>query len=184
MPLASSLSLLVRSAIAALLVLIALVGAAGIKSEQRPVEAALLSELRKLTASDAEEYDVFGASVAVSGDTAVIGAVGEDTEGDHNGAVYIFERDQGGADNWGEVKKLTTAAAHAGGSFGKSVAISGDTVVVGEHAGSGHDGAAYVFERDSGGANNWGKVKKLTASDAELGDQFGYSVTLSGDTAV
>ena len=144
-------------------------------------------EVTKLTASDAQGGDFFGQSVAISGDTAVVGAYREDAGGSDAGAAYVFQRNEGGADNWGEVKKLTASDAQAGDQFGISVAVSGDTAVVGastEDAGGDDAGVAYVFERDEGGAGNWGEVKKLTASDAQALDHFGFSVAVSGDTAV
>ncbi len=144
-------------------------------------------QLKKLTASDAEAYDYFGYSVAVSGDTAVVGAWVEDSGGSFAGAAYVFQRNEGGVDNWGEVKKLTASDAEASDQFGASVAVNGDTAVVGaigEGAGGIFAGAAYVFQRDDGGADNWGEVKKLTVSDAEAADFFGASVAVSGDTAV
>ena len=144
-------------------------------------------EVQKLTASDAQAFDEFGRSVAVSGDTAVVGASREDAGGSDAGAAYIFQRNQGGADNWGEVKKLTASDAQAGDLFGRSVAVSGDTAVVGadrEDGGTSDVGAAYVFERNEGGAGNWGQVKKLTAFGAQEQDEFGFSVAVSGDTAV
>ena len=153
-------------------------------------EAASLNEVKKLTASDAEAFDQFGLSVAVSGDTAVIGAFLEDVGGNNAGTVYVYQRDQGGAGNWGKVKKLFAFDAQAGDNFGLSVAISSDTVVVGspreDVGGSQFDdfGAAYIFQRNEGGADNWGQVAKLTASDALLDDQFGWSVAISGDIAV
>ena len=173
-----------------MLVLIAvalLSGPAGFGPGEQSAEAALLSEVKKLLASDAQTEDYFGWSVAISGDTAVVGAYGEDAGGHRAGAAYVFGRDEGGADNWGEVTKLTASDAQAVDLFGFSVAVSGDTAVVGawhEDAGGGNAGAAYVFERNQGGADNWGEVKKLTASDAQDFDQFGMSVAVSGDTAV
>ena len=113
-------------------------------------EAAPTDEVKKLTASDAQADDQFGGSVAVSGDTAVVGAEYEDGVGNSRGAAYVFERDQGGADNWGEVTKLTASDAQADDQFGWSVAVSGDTAVVGayqEDAGGSQAGAAYVFQQ-------------------------------------
>ena len=136
-------------------------------------------EVKKLVASDGGPVDLFGFSVSVSGDAAVVGA---HLSGDSNtGAVYIFQRDEGGADNWGEVKKLTASDAQAGDVFGVSVSLDSDTAIVG--SASDPTGGAYVFQRDEGGADNWGQVAKLTASDAQAGDQFAY-VALQGDTAV
>ena len=137
-------------------------------------------EVKKLTASDAEANDFFGISVAVSGDVAVVGASGEDGGGSLAGAVYVFVRDQGGADNWGELKKLTASDASGSSNFGQRVAIDGEVLIVGangEDTGGSNAGAAYVFLRDQGGANNWGEVKKLTSSDLQAGDLFGASVS-------
>ena len=145
-------------------------------------------EVKKLVASDFEATDYFGDSVTVSGDTAVVGAVEEDTAGSDAGAAYVFHRDQGGAGNWGEVRKLLASDAQAGDRFGGGVSVSGDTAVVGarreDPGGNNNAGAAYVFERNQGGPDDWGEVKKLTASDGQAGDEFGNSVAISGDTAV
>ena len=151
------------------------------------IDAASLNEVKKLLASDAQAGDSFGWSVAMSGERAIVGARLEDAGGSEAGAAYIYQRGQGGADNWGEVKKLTASDAQAGDEFGFRVAVSGDTALVGargEDAGGSSAGAAYVFGRDQGGVGNWGEVKKLTASDAQAGDEFGYGVAVSGDTAV
>ncbi len=144
-------------------------------------------EVTKLTASDAATGDEFGYSVSISGNTVVVGANRDDDAGSMSGSAYVFERNQGGADNWGQVTKLTASDAATDDWFGASVSISGDTVVVGA---SGDDdteilsGSAYVFERNQGGADNWGEVKKLTASDPTFGAEFGISVSISGDTVV
>ena len=179
------------AALAALALIIAaglLSGPAGFGPGEQSAQASLLSEVKKLLASDAEAADVFGrGAAAISGDTIVVGADGEDAEGTGAGAAYIFQRDQGGADNWGQVKKLTASDAGAEDGFGHSVAVSGDTALVGaqfESTEASNAGAVYIFQRNEGGADNWGEVKKLTAPDAEAGDEFGGSVALSGDTAV
>ena len=148
-------------------------------------------QVKKLTASDGTSGDRFGTSVAISGDTAVVGAIFEDGGAGNPiltaGAAYVFQRDEDGTDNWGEVKKLTASNAGAEDRFGISVAINGDTAVVGAHfedTGGSDAGAAYVFERDEDGTDNWGEVKLITASDAAGGDEFGFSVAVSGDNAV
>jgi hypothetical protein len=144
-------------------------------------------EVKKLTASDGTLADFFGVSVSISCDTVVIGAVGDDDNGGSSGSAYIFERNQGGANNWGEAKKLTASDGAVGDTFGSSVSISCDMVVVGANGdddkGSA-SGSAYIFERNQGGADQWGEVKKLTASDGAAGDQFGNSVSISCDTVV
>ena len=132
---------------------------------------AIQSQVAKLTAADGVMKGVFGASVAVSGDTAVVGA---------SGAAYVFYRDQGGPDLWGQVAKLTAADGVMGTEFRNSVAVSGDTVVVGAAEAC----AAYVFYRDQGGPDAWGQVAKLTAADGAGNDYFGTSVSVSGDTVV
>jgi len=144
-------------------------------------------ERKKLLASDGSGADYFGISVSISGDTAIVGAYGGDDRGFWSGSAYIFSRHQGGADNWGEVKKLTASDGEANAQFGYSVSISGDTAIVGAYGdddnGSG-SGSAYIFFRDQGGANNWGEVKKITANDGAAEDEFGYSVSISGDTVI
>ncbi len=131
--------------------------------------------------------DQFGASVAVAGDTAVVGARLNDDNGSNSGSAYIFQRDAGGIDNWGQVKKLLASDAASFDLFGHSVAVAGDTAVVGarlnDDNGSG-SGSAYIFQRDAGGIDNWGQVKKLLASDAATSDIFGVSVAVAGDTAL
>ena len=179
------LSVLALAALGAAL----LSGPAGFGPGEQSAEAALLNEARKLLASDAQDEDFFGMSVAISGDTAVVGAPQGDAEGGDVGAAYVFQRDAGGPNNWSEVKKLTASDGGDRDYFGVSVAISGDTAVVtaaGEAAGGLQPGAAYVFERDAGGADNWGEVSKLTASDGQAAEYhlFGDSVAVSGDTVV
>ena len=144
-------------------------------------------EVKKLTASDIAGGDQFGVAVTISGNTVMVSANLDDDNGNGSGSAYLFERDQGGAGNWGEVKKLTASDGAAGDDFGWSAALNGDTALVGafgdDDSGAG-SGSAYLFERDQGGAGNWGEVKKLTASDGAAGDKFGQSVALSGDTAL
>jgi hypothetical protein len=145
-------------------------------------------QIAQLTAPGGLENEAFGSCVAIDGDTAVVGASGENS---FTGSVYVFMRHQGGADNWGLVKEITASDAQASDFFGVSCAISGDIIVVGansEDGGSGDpltgSGAAYVFSRNQGGTDNWGEVKKLTASDAAVGDVFGDAVSISGNTVV
>jgi hypothetical protein len=152
-------------------------------------------EVKILRASDTQEDDQFGYSVAVSGDVIVVGAPNENggagNPAINAGAAYVFQRTQGGADNWGEVKILHASNAQAEDAFGWAVSVSGDIIVVGallEDGGSGDPmtdaGAVYVFQRRQGGADNWGQAKILHASDAQTGDGFGTSVAVSGDVIV
>ena len=139
----------------------------------------------KLTASDADETDYFGSSVAISGDTAVVGAQGDKELASYAGAAYIFERDNTGTDAWGERVKLTASDGALWDDFGVAVpAISADTVVVGANWDDSRRGAAYVFERNLDGPDNWGERVKLLASDGAPSDDFGWAVAVSGDVAV
>jgi hypothetical protein len=146
-------------------------------------------QARILRASDSADMDEFGISVSVSGDVIVVGAAYEDggpgdpTSG--SGAAYIFYRNQGGADKWGEVRILHASGPEVSASFGIAVSISGDTAVVGAlFQGASDAGAAYVFSMNQGSASNWGQVNKITASDAQMEDHFGCSVAIDGGTIV
>ncbi|MEX2124868.1 MAG: FG-GAP repeat protein [Woeseia sp.] len=139
------------------------------------------TEQAKLTGSEVAESDAFGLSVAVSGDTAVIGVPFLDGAGDGSGAAYVFTRT--GSD-WTEEATLTASDAAENDQLGRSVAVSGDTVVVGstedDDAGFA-SGSAYVFTRTG---TNWTEQAKLTASDAAEFDRFGESVAVNDDTIV
>ena len=144
-------------------------------------------ETKKLTASDAQTEDFFGSSVAMADDVIIIGAYGDDDVCNLAGAAYIFERNAGGANTWGETKKLTASDAQLSDFFGTSVAVDGDVAIVSAYAEDSaaiNAGAAYIFERNNGGTNAWGEVKKLTASDAQADDYFGGSVSVADDMAL
>lgn len=141
------------------------------------------TEQAKLTASDAAASDEFGWAVAVSGDTALIGACRDNHAGGTDaGSAYVFVRS---GSVWTEQAKLMAADAVAGDLFGQSVALDGDTAVIGSvmdsHGGGSSAGSAYVFVR-SGGV--WTQQAKLIASDASSNDRFGNSVALSGEATV
>ena len=142
-------------------------------------------EVKKIMASDAAAGEWFSVSMSLDVDTLVVGSDGYSTN--KMGAVYVFERDQGGTDNWGEVVKLVPDDVAAGDRFGEKVWVSGDTIMVGtpfDDDVATDAGAVYVFERNEGGADNWGQVAKLTADNGANGDTFGYSLALDGDLAV
>jgi len=135
----------------------------------------------KVTASEGAPDDYFGQSVSLSGDTALVGAWADDDDGTDSGSAYVF-RNVGGV--WVQEAKLTASDAMAYDYFGTSVSLSGDTALVGAQWGTDQrlaSGSAYVF-RDVGGA--WIQDAKLTAADGAPWDEFGYSVSLSGDTAL
>ncbi len=141
----------------------------------------------KITASDGAPRDEFGAAVAISGDTVVVGARNDGDNGENAGSVYVFQRDQGGSDAWGQVAKIAPADIDDFMAFGVAVAIHGDTIVVGapgdDDNGQG-SGAAYLFQRNQGGLDAWGQIAKMTAATGAAFDAFGSSVSISGDTAV
>ncbi|WP_417910106.1 FG-GAP repeat protein [Candidatus Electronema sp. PJ] len=135
------------------------------------------SQQAKLTADDGAAHDWFGFSVAVSGNTAVIGALGDTDNGNQSGATYVFVRAADGT--WTQQVKLLASDRAPGGLFGMSVAVSGDTAVIGDPSSD----AAYIFIR--AGGDTWMQQAKLRASDGAAGDLlFGRSVALSEDTAV
>ena len=134
------------------------------------------TEQAKLTASDGVTDDFFGRSVAVDGDTVVVGANGDDDQGSRSGSAYVFVRD---GTNWTEQAKLTASDGAADDWFGYSVAVDGDTVVIGAYGDDAISGSAYVFVRDG---TLWVEQAKLTASDGVFPDAFGRSVAVAGDT--
>lgn len=174
---------------------------------EKSAAAASLGEFAYLKPSNAGAGDFFG-TVAVSGDTVVVGAPFEDSKattvnGDggnnkavNSGAAYVFVRKSG---KWSQQAYLKASDGAAGDQFGFAVAISGDTVVVGAFAAGDTTtttgatgttsttttiknlGAAYVFTRS---AAKWTEQKILTPAVKEAGDAFGYSVAVADETAV
>lgn len=138
-------------------------------------------ELKKLTPSDGAAGDRFGASVALWGDTLVVGAPGNASG---RGAVYLFSRNTGGSNNWGQARKLVASDGAALDAFGSSVALCGERLIVGAPVDATSRGGAYLYFRNQGGSENWGQVKKIVASDGVAQDRFGASVSLEGDVAL
>lgn len=156
-----------------------------------------------LKPSNTERGDLFGIAVAISGNTIVIGAEGEDSnstgvngDGENNlatdsGAAYVFVRE---GTNWTQQAYLKASNTDTSDFFGSAVAISGDTIVVGAEGeasgargvnGDQNDnsleraGAAYVFVRQNG---KWHQEAYLKASNTDTGDDFGGKVAISGNT--
>ncbi len=132
----------------------------------------------ELAASDGVAGDYFGSSVAISGNTALIGAatktIGSNTL---QGAAYVFVHS---GSSWGPQLELTASDGATGDSFGRSVAISGNTAVIGASGKNSNRGAAYVFAY----GGSWSQQAELTASDGASNDRFGFSVATSGNTAL
>ena len=158
-----------------------------------------------LKASNTGPVDYFGSAVAISGDTVVVGAFGEDSaargvngsQSDNSasasGAAYVFLRS---GSTWAQQAYLKAANADAGDWFGTSVAISGNVAAVGAYLESGgatgvngnsadnsaqYAGAAYVFERSGA---TWTQQSYVKASNTDIGDQFGLAIAFGGDTMV
>jgi len=135
----------------------------------------------ELLAGGGDDFDTFGGAVAISGDTALVGASRDDDMGSDAGAVYVFARS---GTSWIQQAKLTAADGGSNDNFGFSVALSGNTAVVGAIADddvTSDAGAAYVFVRSG---TTWSQQAKLTAADGTSNDQLGFSIAVSGDTAV
>src|ERR1043166_7123941 len=162
--------------------------------------ASPIAQKAYLKASNTDKDDDFGVAVAISGDTLVIGAPGEDSNGSSesdnsyssSGAAYVFVRDANGV--WSQQAYLKASNADPLDDFGAEVAISGDTIVVGASGedsnatavngdetnnGASGSGAAYVFVRNG---TAWTQQAYLKPSNTEADDRFGSEVAISGDT--
>ncbi|MBL8692561.1 MAG: FG-GAP repeat protein [Planctomycetes bacterium] len=155
-----------------------------------------------LKASNTNAVDQFGFSVAISGETVVVGAIGEasnatgvngnqaDNSVLSSGAAYVFVRS---GSTWAQQAYLKASNANANDQFGFCVAISGDSVVVGAPSedsnatgingngadnSTGNSGAAYVLVRNG---FTWGQQAYLKASNTGASDEFGRSAAISGD---
>ncbi len=154
-------------------------------------EAGVWTQQAYLKASNTDQEDGFGSTVAIAEDIIVVGAPGEssnaqgvdgdqrDNSIDSAGAAYVFKRVSG---TWIQVAYLKTLDPGIFHYFGTSVAVSGESVVVGTaREGPAETGAAYVYVQEAG---TWTLQARLTASNAGILDHFGVSVGISGDTIV
>ena len=150
-------------------------------------------EMQKIVASDRAFEDRFGASVAISDNYAVVGAYYEDDDETGNntlndaGSAYIFYNNAG---TWQEIQKIVASDRASQDYFSCSVAIYGDYIMVGawyededESGGNtmANSGSAYVFYNNEG---VWEETQKLVASDRNIQDVFGLSISISGDYAI
>ena len=143
------------------------------------------NQVVKLVGDDTATQDVFGTSVAIHGDTVLVGAPQHNHGGSNTGAVYVFQLVD---EHWIQVDELRAFDPEAGAYFGHSVSLDGSTALIGAYnddgAGEQNSGAAFVFARNAGGVPGWFQVKELIASDGASGDNLGWSVALSGSTAL
>ena len=152
---------------------------------ERNTASGTWSQVTKITAADGGSRDLFGISVSISGDYAIVGAMWDDDAGRNAGAAYMFEKDAISG-RWIQVTKIIGSDTARGDGFGSSVAIFGVHAIVGapndRDAGE-NSGSAYVFERDSA-SGAWIQVQKLTATDADEFHNFGNSVFISGHQTI
>jgi len=137
----------------------------------------------KLTANDGSEGDLFGISVAVDGDTVLVGADLHDEVAENAGAVYAYVFD---GEQWKLQAKLIAEDGADTDIFGVRVALSGDSALISARRddieGFGEDaGSAYIFERSKG---KWTQTQKLIAPDGKADDRFARGVALNEDTAL
>jgi hypothetical protein len=141
-------------------------------------------QIKKIYQPVREIGSYFGRSVCIKDDYMIIGSESEtDANGQNRiegaGAAYVYAKDQGGTDNWGLVKKMVSPNREYREYFGSSVAIEGDYAVAGAY----YVSRAYMFEKNSGGVNNWGVVARLLSQGTNF-DTFGGQVAISGGYVV
>lgn len=141
------------------------------------------SETQQILASDGQLGDFFGNTIATDGSNAVIGADSAQIGNNYTqGAAYVFKNSGG---TWIEEAKLVADDGVAGDNFGRSVAISGSTILAGAPYavidGNAFEGAVYVFD---GAEANWTQTQKLTAADGTVNTYFGWTVAVVGDNAL
>lgn len=137
---------------------------------------------QKILAPDGAPFDDFGGAVALRGDVAVIGARLDDDRGNNSGSIYLYRWTK--QDGWHFEQKLVAPDGSAADEFGAAVAIDGELVVVGSRLDDDlgtNSGSAYVFRHDG---VQWNFEQKLLPDDGAAGDNFGYSVAISGDVVV
>ncbi len=152
---------------------------------QAPVGTGNWNLVKKLGAGDPDLGDHFGYDVAISGDYAIVTANSDDEKGINAGAAYVFQKNLGGANNWGQLKKITAVDGQDDDNFGVSVDLDGGWAVLGANKDDDHgseSGSAYVFYQNLGGVvNSWGKYTKLTDYNGAKGEHFGYAVSIDGE---
>ena len=152
---------------------------ATIPSPPRTSMATIWTEEQKFLASDGAAGDEFGIYTSLDGDTALIGASGDNDNGADSGSAYVFTRS---GTTWTQQQKLLASDGGPGALFGCSVSLDGNTALIGaQEYVSGGNGSAYVFTRTG---TTWVQQAKLLASDGAAWDNFGVYVFLSGDTAL
>ncbi|WP_287127879.1 FG-GAP repeat protein [Candidatus Cyanaurora vandensis] len=132
----------------------------------------------QIFAADRAEFDRFGYTVALDDNTLAVGSYRSDPKGSFSGSAYVFVRNQG---VWSQQAKLIPTDGYQYDYFGYAISLRRDTILVGAYPANGYQGKVYVFARSGA---TWSEQAILTASDGLPNDAFGYSVALSGETAV
>ena len=134
----------------------------------------------RLAAADAEAGDLFGSSVALRGEEALLGALSAGPVGQRSGAAYLFRR-SGGA--WTQQQRLSVASAADGASVGREVALGPHLLVVGAtrdaYSEQTPPGAVYLFGRDGGG-NDFTPLATLQPPDSQMRDGYGHALAFDG----
>ena len=139
---------------------------------------AVWAEHATLVPADNAPSGEFGISVAIHGDSIIVGAHRDSTISSIQGSAYVFVRS---GSVWSQQGKLTALDGAANDRFGSAVSISSDSAVVGAFQADSEQGSAYTFIRS---ATTWSQQQKLTASDGRANSWFGYSVSISGDSVI
>ena len=131
-----------------------------------------------LTADDGASNDLFGTSLALDGDTAIIGAPTLTYNFNHAGWAYVFTSSNG---TWTEGQKIIPDETAIGDQFGYAVGLAGDTALITSTGNQFAHGAAFVFRNDGG---EWTESQQLAPTDSASGDEFGNVLAMSGTTAI
>lgn len=140
-------------------------------------------QVAKLVPSDTKTNDWFGFAVDVDGDNVVVGKPIRNPRA-REGNAYIFSRNQGGTDNWGESKVLASPNSAPRDQYGHSVRLDGNNVIVGarlDKIAANNAGAAYLFNRNLGGSDNWGLRETFLG---QQGEQYGFAADIEGNTVL
>lgn len=145
-----------------------------------------MTETARLTASNGESPDHFGTSLSISGNTIVVGSPDATVNGNSaQGASYVFVEPSNGWRDMTETAELSASDGFVDAEFGSSVAISGNSILVGAPgAFVSSPGSAYIFVEPPQGWADMTQTAELTASDGTGGDYFGSAVSISGNTSV
>ncbi len=141
----------------------------------------------KLLPARISDNALFGGAVNISGDTIVVGAYRDSSQAGDSGSAYVFERNEGGVNNWGLVTRLTSPVEGVNEQFGYSVAVDGDTIAVGSRLANlgplAQTGSVDIYQK-SNGNGLWNHIQKIQPGDLNGGDHFGTSLSLHSNMLV